>query len=140
MSETIEHKGRISEIQNNKVIVTIVSKSMCASCHAKGACVSSDKKEKTIEVKTNNASKYKAGEEVVVYMEKKIGAKAVLIGFFFPFIVLIITFILANNFIFQKNEVLTALLSLLAVAIYYFIIYLLRNKLDKEFHFQIKQE
>ena len=87
MSETIEHKGRVSDIQDNKIIVTIISKSMCASCHAKGACISGDSKEKIIEVKTSNLSNYIIGDEITVCLERKIGFKAVLIGFFFPFLV-----------------------------------------------------
>lgn len=139
MDQDIEHKGIISEIQNNIIRVTIVSKSMCESCHAKGACISSDSKEKIIEVKTNNESNYKVGDEVVVCMEKKIGVKAVLIGFFFPFIILIACFILSYNFLFAKNEVLPSLLAIFTVGIYYFIIYLLRNRIEKKIHFYIKQ-
>ncbi|MDD2530413.1 MAG: SoxR reducing system RseC family protein [Bacteroidales bacterium] len=138
MSETIEHKGRVSDIQDNKIIVTIISKSMCASCHAKGACISGDSKEKIIEVKTSNLSNYIIGDEITVCLERKIGFKAVLIGFFFPFLVLISVFILAYIFISPNSEIITAAISLSAVTLYYFIIYLLRNKIEKEFHFKIK--
>lgn len=138
MNQDIEHKGIISDIQNNLIRVTIVSESMCASCHAKGACISGDSKEKIIEVKTTNTSNYKIGDEVVVCMEKKIGVKAVLIGFFFPFIILIATFILAYNFLFAKNEVYPSLLAIFTVGIYFFIIYLLRNRIEKNINFYIK--
>lgn len=138
MDQDIEHKGRISSIENNLIRVTIVSQSMCASCHAKGACISGDSKEKIIEVKTNNTSDYKVGDEIVVAMKKKIGVKAVLIGFFYPFIILIATFILAYNFLFAKNEVLPAILAIVTLGIYYYIIYLLRNKIEKNIQFYIK--
>ena len=138
MNDKIEHKGTITEITNNKIVVRIISSSMCSSCHARGVCGSLDSKEKNIEVKTTYNSRYRIGDEVTVCLEQKMGYKAVLIGFFLPFIVLFITAFLFNKFIFPTNEVLTALSSLLAVAIYYFIIYALRNKIDKEFYFQIK--
>ncbi|HBN05674.1 MAG TPA: hypothetical protein DD434_07795 [Bacteroidales bacterium] len=138
MNQDIEHKGIISDIQNNLIRVTIVSKSMCASCHAKGACISGDSKEKIIEVKTSDTSNYKPGDEVVVCMKNKIGVKAVLIGFFFPFIILIATFILTYIFLFDKNEVMPSLLAIFTVGIYYFIIYLLRNRIEKNINFYIK--
>lgn len=97
-----------------------------------------DSKEKNIEVKLSNTSDYKIGQEVVVCMEQKMGTKAVLLGFFFPFLVLIISAILSNKFIFPNNETLTALTSIFSVSAYYLIIYMLREKIEKEFHFRIK--
>lgn len=138
MSELIEHNGTIIEVSNSMVIVRILSTSMCASCHSKGACNMNDSKEKDIEVKLNDTSSYKVGDKVIVCLEQKIGTKAVLIGFFFPFLVLLFTVTISNLYIFPNNEVFSALSSILAVAIYYFIIYLLRNKIEKDFHFQIK--
>ena len=138
MSELIEHSGTITQITEKKIIVRIISISMCASCHAKGACNMNDSKEKNIEVKLSNTSVYKIGQEVVVCMEQKMGTKAVLLGFFFPFLVLIISAILSNKFIFPNNESLTALTSIFSVSVYYLIIYMLREKIEKEFHFRIK--
>ncbi|MDD2191423.1 MAG: SoxR reducing system RseC family protein [Bacteroidales bacterium] len=138
MSELIEHSGTICEIIDSKVVVRIISASMCASCHAKGACSMNDTKEKCIDVNVSNPSDYKVGQEVVVCLEQKMGTKAVLIGFFFPFLTLIITAILSNKYIFPNNEALTALLSILSITVYYIIIYLIKNKIEKKFHFQIK--
>ena len=97
-----------------------------------------DTKEKCIDVNVSNPSDYKVGQEVVVCLEQKMGTKAVLIGFFFPFLTLIITAILSNKYIFPNNEALTALLSILSITVYYIIIYLIKNKIEKKFHFQIK--
>lgn len=138
MSKLIEHRGRICEIADNKVIVSIISASMCASCHAKGACGMNDKKEKNIEVNLHNPHDYKLGQEVVVCMEQKMGNKAVLIGFFLPFIILITTALISNKYLFPESEPLTSLVSILSITIYYTVIYLIRNKLKKDFHFQIK--
>ncbi|MBP6429232.1 MAG: SoxR reducing system RseC family protein [Bacteroidales bacterium] len=138
MSKLIEHSGTVCEIRDGKVIVKIISASMCASCHTKGACSMNDTKDKEIEVNVSNPTNYEIGQEVVVCMEQKIGTKAVLIGFFFPFLLLIITAILSNKYLFPTSEILTALISILSITVYYLIIYLIRNKLEKEFHFQIK--
>ncbi|MFA7082099.1 MAG: SoxR reducing system RseC family protein [Bacteroidales bacterium] len=138
MSELIEHKGTVCEISDRKVVVRIISASMCASCHAKGACSMNDTKDKNIEVKVSNSSNYKIGQEVIVCMEQKVGTKAVLIGFFFPFLILITSAILSNNYLFPTNEALTALISIISITVYYLIIYLIRNKIEKKFHFQIK--
>ncbi|MFA6806075.1 MAG: SoxR reducing system RseC family protein [Bacteroidales bacterium] len=138
MSELIEHSGTISEIVGMKVVVRIISASMCASCHAKGACSMNDTKEKSIEVNVSNPSDYKIGQNVVVSMEQKMGSKAVLIGFFYPFLVLIVSAFLSDKYLFPTNEALTALISILSITAYYLIIFLTRTKLEKEFHFQIK--
>jgi len=138
MSELIEHSGTISEIVGMKVVVRIISASMCASCHAKGACSMNDTKEKSIEVNVSNPSDYKIGQNVVITMEQKMGSKAVLIGFFYPFLVLIISAFLSDKYLFPTNEALTALISILSITAYYLIIFLTRTKLEKEFHFQIK--
>lgn len=138
MSELIEHKGTICEIEDKKVVVRIISASMCASCHAKGACSMNDTKDKNIEVKVSNSTNYEVGQEVVVCMEQKVGTKAVLIGFFFPFLILITSAIVSNKYLFPTTEALTALVSIISITVYYLIIYLIRNKIEKKFHFHIK--
>jgi sigma-E factor negative regulatory protein RseC len=138
MKEAIEHKGNIVEITNEKVVVRIISLSMCSSCHAKGACISHDSKEKDIEVRTKEGLKYKIGEEVTVCLKQKLGAKAVLIGFILPFLVMFITALVFNKYVFPNNEALTALSAIISIIIYYFIIFKLRKKIDKGFSFYIK--
>lgn len=138
MNEAIEHKGKIIEITNEKVVVRILSLSMCSSCHAKGACITHNSKEKDIEVRTKEGYKYKIGDEVVVCLKRKLGARAVVIGFFLPFLAMFLTALIFDKYIFINNEPLTALSAIISITLYYFIIFKLRKKIDKGFSFYIK--
>ncbi|MDR0971529.1 MAG: SoxR reducing system RseC family protein [Bacteroidales bacterium] len=138
MSEKIKHKGRVIEIEGDRIVVQIISESMCASCHAKGACTMNDKKEKNIVIEDKNASNYSIGQEVICSMERKMGFSAVMIGFFYPFLLLISSIILSLNFITPNNEVLSSIIAIAILGIYYLIIYFLREKIGKKFHFTIE--
>lgn len=138
MENNVEQCGRVVEVVPGKVTVNIVSSSMCASCHAKGACGTLDTKDKKIEVKTEDYNKYKVNDSVTVYMDRKLGFKAVFLGFLFPFLIMI-SLIFINKYLYPEIlDIYLALISITSLVIYYFMIYLLRNKIDKEFVFKIK--
>ena len=87
---SIEHEGVIVEIKgNSKAVVSIVSKSACASCHAKGVCSAADQKEKKIEVTLSSDDNYSVGERVILSLESGIGLKAVLVLYVIPLIILL---------------------------------------------------
>ena len=72
------HEGIVRSVNGNRLTVEIVSKSMCASCHAKGACSSSDMKIKEIDVVAEGNETYAAGEKVNLVISHGNGLKAVL--------------------------------------------------------------
>ena len=51
--DDIYHSGIISEINKEKILVSIISHSACASCKVKGMCNVSEMKEKIVEVIIN---------------------------------------------------------------------------------------
>ena len=53
----IEHQGIITSISDKKISVKIIQQSACSTCHAKGACMAADSKEKVVEV-TDVTGKY----------------------------------------------------------------------------------
>jgi len=89
----IEHLGRIISFDDEKVTVSIVSQAGCVSCSVKGNCSVGDVEEKIIEVANSGDRSLKIGEIVKVVLDIKSGAFAVLLGYFFPFLVLLITLI-----------------------------------------------
>ena len=137
--EIIEHDGKIYNIDENYIFVKILSASACSGCHAKSFCPVSDLKEKIIQInKKDNNSEYKIGDNIIVYMKKSLGKKAVFLGYILPFIIL---FLSLMSFIFiTNNEGLSGLLSLCLLIPYYLIIYFNRDKLNKTFNFQIKKK
>ncbi|MCI7465431.1 MAG: SoxR reducing system RseC family protein, partial [Bacteroidales bacterium] len=94
MEDCSTQYGIVTKVQTDRVFVLVEQKSACASCHARGACSSFDKKNKTIEVATKQASDYKKGDKVEVSISTRLGMKAVVIAFLVPFVLLVISLIL----------------------------------------------
>lgn len=137
--DCVEQKGIVIKKQEDKVVVKIEQKSTCSSCHARGACTSLDKKDKEIEVKTKDAENYNVGDEVTITISTKLGLKAVLIAFVLPLILLVIALFLSIK-VFSLTQSLSALISLIVVAVYYFLLYKQNHLLSKEFTFSIKEK
>jgi sigma-E factor negative regulatory protein RseC len=135
-SDTIIHPGIIENIDGDKVFVKILSQSACGSCHAKNMCNVAEVEEKIIEADFNPSGNYHKGDQVMVRMEESLGRKAVLMGYGLPFVILIGSVIVFLAIL--KNEGLAALLSILMLVPYYFTLYLLRKRLQKEFRFRIE--
>jgi len=131
----ISHTGRISEMSNDRISVTIVSESACAGCHAKGFCGVADSKEKIIEMKNTGNHEHKVGDCVKIVMQKSTGLKAVFYGYVLPFIILMATLLGTLNT--TGNEGLAGILALLVLAPYYLALYMLRDKLKSKFEFKI---
>ena len=134
--DDICHNGFISRINSNTLYVIIVSQSACSECHAKGFCSVADQKDKEIEI-TGFKKNYQVGQEVTVVMRESDGLKAILIGYFLPFLVLIISLFITIGL--TGNEITGALVSIGMVVLYYGILYISRNKLQKSFRFELKE-
>ena len=117
--DCVEQKGVVIKKQQDKIIVKIEQKSTCSSCRARGACTSLDKKDKEIEIKTQDTQNYNIGDEVIITITTKLGMKAVLIAFVLPLILLVIALFLSIK-LFSLAQSISALVSLLVVAAYYF--------------------
>lgn len=127
----VTHPGIVSKIENGKAEVTVITKSACASCEIKGSCNISETKEKIIEVDLLPGDKYEKGQNVVVEMKQSLGHWAVLIGYFFPFLVVLgglITFISLGI-----DQGIAGLSSLLLLGVYYLVLYFLRGYLSTKF-------
>lgn len=72
----IEHEGIIEKISGNKITVRISKQSACSTCHAKGACMAADSKEKRVDI-TDYSGRFTENERVIVEGKESIGYKAV---------------------------------------------------------------
>jgi sigma-E factor negative regulatory protein RseC len=133
---SIIHPGIIEKIEEDKILVKILSQSACSTCHAKAACMVSDVEEKIVEVNKDRAGHWKEGEQVNVHMRKSLGPRAVFLGYLMPLIVLVVALIILVSLI--HNEGIAALLSLLLLIPYYFVLYLFKDKIGKTFSFYIE--
>jgi positive regulator of sigma E activity len=133
-SKRIEHKGTVEQIEDGTVSVNIMNMSACSSCHAKGACNAADMEEKVIDV-THSGEGFSIGEAVNVIMQQSLGFKALFLGYVLPFLLVLIVLIVVSNF--TESEGLAGLLALLPLPLYYGTLFLLKDKIKKEFSFTI---
>lgn len=131
-----EQVGIVVDVKPKEVVVKIEQKSTCANCHSRGACTSFDKKDKEIEVATDNAADYKIGDKVKVSISTKLGMKAVFIAFVLPFVFLMIAIVLSLK-VFDLSEALSCLIAISVMGIYYFILFKRKKSLHKQFVFKI---
>ena len=134
--KTIEHKGIVKEANSNKLIVSIITNSSCASCEAKGSCSSSEIEEKEIEIKKFDGI-YKVGEQVVVFLKESLGFRALFLGYLLPFIIIMTVLIITTTI--GLSEGLAGLMALGSLGPYYTVIFFINKKLKKTFSFSIKK-
>lgn len=133
----INHVGTIKSINNQHLIVKIISQSACSSCQAKGSCTSSEQKEKEIEVEYSGEI-FGIGEEVLVVASSAQGYKALLFAYLLPLTLLVTSLVLLSSI--SKEEATAALGSLLLLVPYYGLLYHYRHKLKNSFHFMVQKQ
>ena len=132
----ITHRGKIVEITPDFTTIEIIASSACSSCHAKSLCGMSEDQEKLIMLATDPYAAHKVGDEVEVCTKMTMGLKAVWISYVIPLAVLMIL-ILSLSGVFE-DEALRGLAAIAGVGVYYFVIWLFRDRLKNEFTFYIK--
>jgi sigma-E factor negative regulatory protein RseC len=133
--DKITHEGIVLKAEGDGTAdVEIVTGSACSGCHAKSACSLGNTDVRVINVRSD--VKLSPGDKVTVVMEQSQGFRALAIGYVIPFLVLITVFIVLT--VAGAGELSSALLSFSSLAVYYFIVWLLRSRIEKKFEFKIK--
>ncbi len=135
-TEKIQHEGIIKSISEQTLEVMIVSLSACSGCHAKGACGMSDAKQKII-VAQRPEGNFAVGEKVTVTASLHNAFYSVLLAYIFPSILII-----AAIFFIEKSEyseLTAAISSLFLLMLYFFALYLLKNKINKKIKFTVEK-
>ena len=137
--DRVEHDGIVVGISDSSISVEIVSKSACASCHAKSVCAVGDSAVKTVEVPLTigtMAADCKVGNRVKVVLASSLGVNAVWLAYVAP-----LALLLASILVFSSvgvRDLYTGLLSIGVVALYYVVLSFFRNRLDRIFTFSIE--
>jgi sigma-E factor negative regulatory protein RseC len=131
----IEHEGIIDHITGNVAHVKIESVSACASCQAKGICSAADQETKFLDVPLPD-DQFHQGDTVIVMVAKRLGFRAVALGYVYPFLLLmgVLVGLLAAG----AAEMKAGGYALLSIVPYYLLLYLFRNRLSSSFIFSIK--
>ena len=135
MENRISHEGIVTKIDNDNVEVKILSKSACASCNIKTACNMSEMQEKIISIPAPKDKKLSIGQDVVISIKLGQANRAVIFAYVIPVIILIsMIFILS---ILKIDEGINALISIGTLVPYYFILYLLKDRIKRKFEYEI---
>ncbi len=134
-SDRIEHPGVVERLEDNRVFVQIESQSACGHCQAKGHCGMVESAGKTIEVISDHAERYREGQKVMVAIERSLGYKALLLGYIYPFLIMLTTLFAVT--LLTGNEGLSALIAALLMVPYYAGLYHYKHRLRKTFTFRI---
>jgi sigma-E factor negative regulatory protein RseC len=132
----IDHDGIIEHIEDDVAHIKINSESACSACHAKGVCGAADQEEKFLDIPVKEGN-YSTGEVVKVQVARRLGFKAVALGYFYPFLLLmavLITLILSGI-----GELKAGLFALLSLVPYYLVLYLARKRIESTFTFSIQK-
>ena len=156
----IKHDGIIIALNGDgTALVRIVQTSACAACKAKAMCASAESAEKEMtvvllgengKVKTENNStqsyttlhdstqSYHVGDTVEVMVQQKMGWKAVVLAYLLPFFVMLAVMLIGNAIWAVREEILGTV-ALCAMALYYLLLGMFKDKLQKEFSFTARK-
>lgn len=132
----IEHRGIVARVTGNKLSVKILQQSACSGCHAKNSCMAADSKEKIVDI-FDFSGKHQVNDFVTIVGKESMGYKAILWAFLLPLILLVAVLIIIQSTT-QMSEVNAALTAVASLVPYYFVLYLLRDRMSQTFKFTIK--
>lgn len=133
----IDHEGVVLSVEPDFISVEIINKSACASCHAKSACSLGDVKAKIVEVENDFRVIYEKGERVNIKMKKSLGYRALWISYVIPLVILLVLLVSLTSA--GASEPVTGLSIVGGISLYYIIIWLLKDRLKRDFIFMIEK-
>lgn len=136
MDDNISHKGIIEKIEGDRVFVRITQQSACSGCHAKSMCTASEQKVKIVEVQARG-EQFSVNEMVEVCARSSVGLKAVWWAFVLPLIGIVVVVVAGS--VGGWRETWCGLAALGWLVLYYYVLYLFRDKLKRKFVFFLKR-
>ena len=150
----IKHDGIIIALnEDGTALVRVVQTSACAACKAKAMCASAESAEKEMTVQlTVDSLQLTVGDAVEVMVQQKMGWKAVVLAYLLPFFVMLAVMFVGNGLLAMgdgatgllgdeaKREAVLGTVALCAMAVYYFVLGIFKDKLQKEFSFTAKKK
>ncbi len=138
MSQKISHAGVIESIEGDSIKVRIVQTSACAACKVAGHCNAAESKVKIVDVVGADATRYQLGQEVVVWASKDVANKALVLGFGMPFLLMIAVLVIVLHA--TDNEGVAALSALGSLLLYYGLLWLRRESIQRGISFRIEEK
>ncbi len=135
----IAKTGTITQITAKEICVKIRQITSCEGCHHKTNCAVNHCQEKVLTLPLPTDFKADIGQKVLLKINPKQSSFAILLGFIIPLITLLISLGVSLK-IFQQSENFAATTSLIILAFYYGLLFLLKPRLNKTFNIQITKE
>jgi sigma-E factor negative regulatory protein RseC len=136
----IKHDGIIIALnEDGTALVRIIQTSACAACKAKAMCASAESAEKEMTVVLLGDEQWAVGNEVEVMVQQKMGWKAVVLAYLLPFFVMLAVMLIGNAIWAVREEILGTV-ALCAMALYYLVLGMFKDKLQKEFSFTARKK
>ena len=135
MATCIRHEGIIDTVKSDAVVVRILQSSACSGCQVKNICHAADSKEKLVEVSGCDTSGLAAGQTVVVAGTEQQGCRAVFFAFGIPLALLFLALVLTLAV--TGNEKVAAVAAIAVLVPDYVVLFLCRNRMKKDFKFEI---
>ena len=149
----IKHDGIIIALnEDGTALVRIVQTSACSACKAKAMCASAESAEKEMTAVLLGDEQWAVGNEVEVMVQQKMGWKAVVLAYLLPFFVMLAVMFIGNGLLAigdgatgllgdeAKREAVLGTVALCAMAVYYLVLGLFKDKLQREFSFTAKRK
>ena len=136
MEEHISHPGVVVGINDKDIEIEILSSSMCGSCGIKSACGMSEMQEKRVTVPKPEDRDFIVGQPVSITMNVSQGNKAALFAYFIPAFLLVAIIVILSNL--SVKEWIAALVGIGVIAVYYLVLYFIKEKLKSEFKYEIR--
>ena len=136
MKHIIRHSGVVESIEDGCIHIRITQTSACAACKVAGYCNAAESKEKIIDVYCDDFAAYSIGQAVVVTTTGQVAARALLWGFGFPFLLLVVVLFL--TWLLTTHEGWAALCALASLIPYYMVLWLMRDKMSQQLAFSIE--
>ena len=138
--------------EKEMTVQLVQSGSKAQSAVQDGSKLSSEKTTlNNIEQSLNNVEQYKLGDTVEVMVQQKMGWKAVVLAYLLPFFVMMAVMFVGNGLLAigdgllamgdgAKREAVLGTVALCAMALYYLVLGMFKDKLQKEFSFTAKKK
>ena len=135
--EFIDHQAIVKKVDSdkNQIFVRIDDSDECGECPAANLCASNGKSSNLIIISTPKAYKYNENDIIMVRGTEKMHRKAIMYATVFPCIILIAGMI--GIFLLTGNQLAAALSGIGLLIVFYFILWLCRNKIAHEFVFTV---
>lgn len=137
MSGIVKHDGIVESITEGMVCVRIVQTSACAACKVAKYCNASESKEKLVDVRMADVSRWSVGDRVVVAASQQMANQALVYAFGVPLVLLLVVLVVV--LLLTGREGLAGLFGILSLVPYYAFLYLRRSSLQKRMAFWIEE-